>query len=139
MPRVKRLQAVISVRRDIDELFESFFGSDQSDAVFEPPVDVFVSDNKVHIMAEVPGVDAHDIHIRISARSVHLLGVKRVPDKVRRGVSFYESQIPYGGFEKRVVLPFPVDPDSVAVELKDGLLDIELGRAGSGARIIRVE
>jgi HSP20 family molecular chaperone IbpA len=62
-----------------------------------------------------------------------------MPSRVRRGVSFYESQIPYGGFEKRVNLPFPVNPDSFKVELKDGVLSLELDRAAIGARVVRID
>ena len=71
---------------------------------------------------------------------VQILGIKRPPQKVRRGVTFYESQIPYGGFEKRVSLPFPVNPDSIKVNIKDGVLSLELDRAvGSTVKVIRVE
>jgi HSP20 family protein len=120
-------------------MFERFFGSDESNAVWEPLIDLFVSENKVYLMAEVPGVVGSEVHVRVGARMVQILGIKRPPVKVRRGVSFYESQIPYGGFEKRVSLPFPVNPDSIKVEFKDGVLSLQLDRVGGGARIIRIE
>lgn len=139
MERFRRLSAIVSVSRDIDELFERFFGSDESNAVWEPLIDLFVSENKVYLMAEVPGVAGSEVHVRVGVRMVQILGIKRPPVKVRRGVSFYESQIPYGGFEKRVSLPFPVNPDSIKVEFKDGVLSLQLDRVGGGARIIRIE
>jgi HSP20 family protein len=139
MEKFRRLSAIVSVSRDIDELFERFFGSDDSNAVWEPLIDLFVSENKVFLMAEVPGVAGSEVHVRVGSRMVQILGIKRPPVKVRRGVSFYESQIPYGGFEKRVSLPFPVNPDSIKVEFKDGVLSLQLDRVGGGARIIRIE
>jgi HSP20 family protein len=139
MARLRRLSAIVSVSRDIDEMFERFFGVEESNAVWEPLVDMFVSEHKVHLLAEVPGVDASDIRIRVGTRIVQILGTKRMPSRVRRGVSFYESQIPYGGFEKRVNLPFPVNPDSFKVELKDGVLSLELDRAAIGARVVRID
>jgi len=111
----------------------------ESNAVWEPPVDLFVSEQKPYLMAEVPGVAGSEIHVRVGTRAVQVLGIKRPPDKVRRGVTFYESQIPYGGFEKRVSLPFPVKPDSIKVEFKNGVLSLELDRAGGGVRMIRIE
>ena len=119
-------------------MFERFFGAEESNAVWEPLVDLFVSEHKVHLMAEVPGVAGSEVHVRVGTRMVQILGIKRPPDKVRRGVSFYESQIPYGGFEKRVSLPFPVNPNSIKVEFNDGVLSLELDRVGGGARIIRI-
>jgi HSP20 family protein len=139
MDRVRRVSAIVSISRDIDELFERFFGVEESNAVWEPPVDLFVSEQKIYLMAEVPGVAASEIHVRVGTRAVQILGIKRPPDKVRRGMAFYESQIPYGGFEKRVSLPFPVDPDSIKVDFKNGVLSLELDRVGSGVRVIRIE
>ena len=140
MDRFRRIGALVSISHDIDELFEKFFGVGESNAVWEPPVDLFVSEHKVYLMAEVPGVPGAEVHVRVGARMVHILGIKRPPVKVRRGVTFYESQIPYGGFEKRVSLPFPVNPDSIKVSIKDGVLSLELDRTlGSTVKVIRVE
>lgn len=139
MDRFRRLSAIVSVSHDIDELFERFFGAEESNAVWEPLVDLFVSEHKVHLMAEVPGVAGSELHVRVGTRLVQILGIKRPPAKVQRGVSFYESQIPYGGFEKRVSLPFAVNPDSIKVEFKDGVLSLELDRVGGGRRVIRIE
>jgi len=140
MDRFRRLGAIVSISHDIDELFEKFFGVGESNAVWEPPVDLFVSEHKIYLVAEVPGVPVVEVHVRVGARMVQILGIKRPPQKVRRGVTFYESQIPYGGFEKRVSLPFAVNPDSIKVKIKDGVLSLELDRAGgSTVRVIRVE
>jgi HSP20 family protein len=140
MDRLRRFNAIVSVSHDIDELFERFFGVEESNAVWEPPLDLFVSEHKIYIMAEVPGVPGSEVHVRVGARMVQILGIKQPPEKVRRGVTFYESQIPYGGFEKRVSLPFTVEPDSIKVSIKDGVLSLELDRVGgSTVRVIRVE
>jgi HSP20 family protein len=140
MDRLSRFKAIVSVSHDIDELFERFFGAQESNAVWEPPVDMFVTERKVHLMAEVPGVAGSEVHVRVGTSMVQIVGNKRPPNQVRRGVTFYESQIPYGAFEKRVSLPFAVNPDSVKVSIKDGVLSLELDRAGgSTVKVIRVE
>ena len=139
MDRYRRVNAMVSISHDIDELFERFFGGQESNAVWEPPVDLFITERKIHLVAEVPGVTASEVHVRVGTRMVQLLGTKRPPEKVRRGVTFYESQIPYGAFEKRVSLPFPVNPDSAKVGVRDGVLSLELDRAGSTVKVIRVD
>jgi len=138
MDRLRRVGAIVSISPDIDELFERFFGPDEYNAVWEPPVDLFASEERVYLMAELPGVAGADINVRVGSRAVQIHGTKRPADRVRRGVSFYESQIPYGRFEKRVSLPYAVNPDSVKVEFKDGVLSLELDRVG-GPRVIHVE
>jgi HSP20 family protein len=138
MDRPRRVGAIVSISPDIDELFERFFGPEEYNAVWEPPVDLFASEARVYLMAELPGIAGADINVRVGSRAVQIHGTKRPPDKVRRGVSFYESQIPYGRFGKRVSLPYAVNPDSVKVEFKDGVLTLELDRVG-GPRVIHVE
>lgn len=138
MDRFRRVGAIVSISPDIDELFERFFGPDECNAVWEPPVDLFASEEKVYLVAELPGVAGVDTNVRVGSRSVRIHGTKRPPDRVRRGVSFYESQIPYGRFEKRVSLPYAVNPDGIKVEFRDGVLTLELDRVG-GPRVIHVE
>lgn len=138
MDRFRRVGGIVSISPDIDELFERFFGPEENNTVWEPPVDLFASEEKVYLMAELPGVVGADINVRIGSRAVQIHGTKRPPDKVRRGVSFYESQIPYGRFEKRVGLPYAVNPDNIKVEFRDGVLSLELDRVG-GPRVIQVE
>jgi len=139
MARYRRLQAVVSVGRDIDELFERFFGTERGEAVWQPLADLFVTEKKVHLLVEIPGVEVSDIRLTVGPTSVQITGRKRVPDVVKRGVSFYEAEIPYGEFDKRVRLPFPVNPESYKIEVENGVLSLVLDRAGTGVRVIEIE
>jgi HSP20 family molecular chaperone IbpA len=38
-----------------------------------------------------------------------------------------------------VSLPFPVNPDSIKVDFKNGVLSLELDRVGGSVRVIRIE
>ena len=134
-----RLRAIVYIAKEIDELFEQFFETAEMPPVWSPALDLFVSDSKVHLMFAVPGVRAEDMEVRIGPRSVVVRGTKAVPASVRQGVSFYESELPYGPFEKRVALPAPVLPQSYRVGFADGVLTLELERAATGVRMIRVE
>jgi HSP20 family protein len=132
------LRAIVSIVQEIDEAFERFFGSDEPAVLWSPPIDLFVSDRTVHLFVEIPGVAPRDLEIRVSPRTVVVRGLKPMPAQARRGVNFYECEILYGWFEKRVALPSPVNPDRFTIEMKDGILDMELERA-SITRVVRVE
>jgi HSP20 family protein len=134
-----RIRAIVSIAEEIDELFDRFFESDDLPPVWSPPVDLYLSDRKVHLRVELPGVSLRDVEVRIGPRSLLVRGEKPVPVKVRGGVSFYEAEIPYGPFEKRVVLPAVVKPEAHEVEMKDGVLSIEIERAGSVPRVVKIE
>ncbi|MEO0078323.1 MAG: Hsp20/alpha crystallin family protein [candidate division WOR-3 bacterium] len=139
MPRQTRLRAITVFGREIDELFEQFFGPDTSEAVWQPLVDLYVTQDKVYLLAEVPGVVESDIHIAVGAQSVLITGVKRVPEGARQGASFYESEIPYGTFEKRVALPVPTRPESLKAELVSGVIRLEIDRRHPKERVVRID
>lgn len=120
-------------------MFEQFFREDELPPLWDPPIDLFVSDDSVHITLELPGVPANNIELRIGPRMVVVRGSKPVPAAVRQGVSFYESEITYGPFEKRITLPTTVVPESNETSLRDGVLTIELARSAVRARVIKVE
>jgi HSP20 family protein len=137
--RYRQLRAVVSVGRELDELFDQFFGPDTSESVWQPLVDLYVTEDNVHLLAEVPGVKHEDIHITVGARLVLITGVKRVPEGARRGASFYESEIPYGRFDKRVALPVVVRPESFKAELVNGVIFLEIARSGGRGREIKID
>jgi HSP20 family protein len=139
MARRRTVHAVIAVSHGLDEVLDEFFGPDQTGAVWEPRIELFSDNVSVYILAELPGVTPDNLSLTVASRWVYMRGEKPVPEQVRRGVSFYEAEIPYGPFEKRVSLPFPVDTDSVAVDLTHGVLSIRLNRAGRLPRMVKVE
>jgi HSP20 family protein len=120
-------------------MFEQFFQSEELPPLWSPPIDLFVSDTQVHVTLELPGVPAAHLEVRIGPRTVLVRGRKPMPDSVRQGVSFYESEISYGPFEKRISLPATVLPESHEVSLKDGVLAITLARYGSRVKVIKVD
>lgn len=134
-----RLAAIVSLAHDFEELFDQFFDGDELPPVWSPPIDLFVSDRAVHLTIEIPGVNPAEMEIRIGPRLVVVRGNKPAPDGARRGVSFYESEIPCGPFEKRIALPVAVIPESYRVGLVSGVLSVELDRASAVPRVIRVE
>jgi HSP20 family molecular chaperone IbpA len=139
MDSAARLRAIVSLAHDLDEFFEQFMGGSELPPVWSPPVDLFLSDRRVHLTVEIPGVNPQDMEIRIGPRLLVVRGYKPAPADARHGVSFYESEIPYGPFEKRVALPVTVLPESYRVELASGVLAIELERASSVPRVVKIE
>ncbi len=123
----------------MDELFEQFFGPEETEAVWQPLVDLYVTEDKVCLLAEIPGVREEDVHITVGVESVLITGVKRVPEGTRQGASFYESEIHYGSFDKRVVLPVPVRPESIEAELVNGVIRLEIARRRPSARVVKID
>ena len=82
--------------------------------VREPIVDVLKEKDSVRVIAELPGVSKEYVKIKISEDILNL--------SAERGERKYA---------KEVLLPFPVKADPLEFSLKNGMLELKLGKKGS--------
>ncbi len=126
---------------DTDILFEEFMDLPFSllDVVWNPTTDLFVTKERIYLMIEIPGVRKDDLTIMAAPTWVYIRGIKQSPEAFKQGINFYKLEIPYGFFQKRVILPFRVDPKNLKISLKEGLLTLEFKRKEKGIEVIKVE
>lgn len=102
-----------------------------------PPVDLYETAASFVLTAEVPGLARDQIEIHVEESRIVIRGDRsggQVPcehyHRVERG---------HGRFSRAFTLPEPIDVDSVAADLKDGLLTVTIPKAGGrGSRRIDV-
>ena len=126
---------------DTDILFEEFMDIHFSvlDVVWAPATDLFVTAEQIYLMLEIPGVKKEDLTIMLAPTWVHISGTKQSPETFKQGVNFYKLEIPYGYFQKRVILPFRVEPKNLKIALNDGILTLEFKRKEKGVKVIKIE
>jgi HSP20 family protein len=73
-------------------------------ASWEPPVDVFESEQGLLIVVALPGVESQDIEIVSEPEMLRVAGVRRLP-AVAQGTAIQRLEIPQGRFERRIRLP----------------------------------
>lgn len=78
--------------------------SQQRRANWEPPVDMLETEDKVLILAALPGVDAAQVHAVIQDGVLVITGERVLPDELRTAV-IHRLELPQGWFERRVELP----------------------------------
>jgi HSP20 family molecular chaperone IbpA len=71
---------------------------------WEPPVDIFESNEGVTIFAALPGVDAADLTISLEPGLLVVAGLRRLPT-MARGMAIHRLEIPHGRFERRIPMP----------------------------------
>jgi len=102
--------------------------SQRTQAVWEPPVDVFEDDDEVVIVVALPGVPAERIQIAIEGGALVVRAESRLPfGGSRRAVRRLE--IPYGHFERRIPLP-QARLETGRRELAHGCLTLSLRKTG---------
>lgn len=70
---------------------------------WEPPVDVYETDEALWILAALPGVGADQVEVVIEADTLVIHGERRLPLESHEGL-FHRLEIPHGRFERRIVL-----------------------------------
>ena len=91
---------------------------------WEPPIDLFESNEGLTIFAALPGVDAADLTIALEPGLLVVAGLRRLP-AMTRGVAIRRLEIPHGRFERRIPMP----PGRWQVErsvLQNGCLSLTL-------------
>jgi HSP20 family protein len=73
-------------------------------AVWEPPADVFETDDEIWIVMALPGVSAEQVKLRVEGTTL-VVQSERVPAAVLEAVRVRRLEIPYGPFERRIELP----------------------------------
>ncbi len=91
---------------------------------WSPPIDIRVSNNRMRIFVEVPGVDASTLNLRIEGDRLIIEG-RKMPPKAKR-ILFTERE--YGDFFVMIKLNEDVSTDSVKAKLSHGVLEIEFKR-----------
>ena len=113
----------------LTERFGNFPGrlweSPASTTAWNPAVDIFENDNEVVVKAELPGMEAKDIDVKLENNVVTLRGERRF-EKEAKEENYHRVEREYGAFSRVFSLPVTVNPDKVTAEYKDGVLKIVL-------------
>ena len=119
------------VIEEAERMHRQFFrltASERTQAVWEPPVDVFEDERELIIVVALPGVTAERVKVTIEA---HVL-VVRAESPLRFAGSrraVRRLEIPYGYFERRIALP-DVRLENGTPELVDGCLILRMRKLG---------
>ena len=98
--------------------------SERTQAVWEPPVDVFEDEREVIVIVALPGVPADRIQVTTESGLLLIRAESPLPFAgTRRAVR--QLEIPYGYFERRIPLP-EARLEAGTRELADGCLILRL-------------
>jgi HSP20 family protein len=131
---------LFSTRREIDRVFDRFFGqADSMAGSWVPPVDVRETKDAIEVVAELPGMKPEEVEVNIENNVLTIGGEKKHEVSEGNGESEYHFvERRYGRFERSFTLPRTVDADQIGARFHDGLLTITLPKA-EAAKPRRVE
>jgi HSP20 family protein len=112
--------------RDIDRLFNSFFGpANGGQQRFVPALDLVEEGDHYVLRADLPGLAEEDVAIEIQDNTLTLSGERRQEERTdREGYSRLERS--YGQFSRSLTLPEGTNADAVSAAFDKGVLEIRI-------------
>jgi HSP20 family protein len=97
--------------------------SSQPDSPFE--TEVFNKDNQLFYRVALPGVDQKDIELSVENNVLRIKAERKQPFQVDEK-DWHAKSFLYGRFEHSYVLPKDANPEEVAADFKNGVLEIRV-------------
>jgi HSP20 family protein len=120
-------QQVEQLQNELSRLFNRFGDGGWARALAPayPATNVWEDGENLFIEAELPGVDAKNLEIHVSAGNQLTLKGERKQEIPEKGV-VHRQERGFGAFTRTLNLPFPVNADKVDARFENGVLLIKL-------------
>ena len=106
--------------REFDRLFEG-----RPANRWMPRIDVYDQENDLMVRTEVPGVDPESIEVTVEGGTLTIKGGRTFETEETKA-NYHRKEIFEGSFERSILLPDGVDPETVTATSKDGILEISI-------------
>lgn len=136
---VARTHPLMTLRDEVDRLFENFFPV--SGSAFEldpfrrlghafraagdivPEVDVRETDDRIEICAELPGMDEKDVEVKVRDGVLSIAGEKKAERKEEKA-DYHLSERSWGSFLREFRLPDAADVEGIDADFTKGVLTV---------------
>ena len=117
------------LQREMNSLFESHFENDEQATAptcdWRPPVDVYEDTERYVVVAELPGVEASKVDVKVEQNQLTIRGERKLPFEEHKD-KYLRVERCYGTFTRTFTLPESVDSTKIFAEYKNGLLNISV-------------
>jgi HSP20 family protein len=130
MIRRSYLNELERLQREMDRLFDVSLpvGRRARTRAF-PAINIWTNEDAgIFVTAELPGVPSDAIDISVTADLLEISGACQPQEEPESGTYHRQERI-YCDFNRKVQLPYTVDPDKVEATVQNGVLRITLPRA----------
>jgi len=112
--------------REVDRLFDAFFGGGEGGARrWVPPMDLVEAEDHFLLKADLPGLAEGDVDIEIQDNTLKISG-ERKAEHAESERGWYRIERSFGSFARTLSLPDGVEPDAVSAEFHNGVLEVRI-------------
>ncbi len=119
---------LMSLREDMDRLFNAFFGkpiTEETEGVWVPVIDIEEDNENFIVSAELPGLKKEEVKISVRGNLLTISG-ERKQEVETKNKTYHRVERMYGKFSRTITLPSDVDVNKIKAVYKDGVLHITL-------------
>lgn len=124
------------MQRDMDRLFNQFFGREAAAAdvttagEWMPLVESYMKGDALVLKCELPGVDPKDVDVTFD-ESANQLVIRGERKQEVRSEDYLYRELVYGKFERRYALPAGVKIDQMKARYTNGILEVTVPAAAA--------
>jgi HSP20 family protein len=139
--RFEPFRELDTLQREMNRLFDNFtppIERSSNGVAFMPAAEIYETPEAIHLKVEIPGLEAKDLDVQVTAEAVAVSGERRSETKTEeKGIT--RSEFRYGTFRRVIPLPTRIQNDQVEAEYKDGILQLNLPKAEAEKnRVVKV-
>ena len=132
-----RWEPLARMRSEIDRMLEEFWShpiganlTQRMQELSSPALELKDKKNEFELVAEMPGMKAEDIEIKLSHGILRIAGEKREEhEKKESGYVFSERR--YGQFERSIELPRGINAEKISAKMRDGILSVHIPKSAA--------
>jgi len=132
LPTISRDNFLAPFDKMFDNMFETNFpevaqtvGVNPFSNTAYPKVNVYEYDDKVGVVAEIPGIDKKNLDVEVEEGIMTIKGNKHGFDEDTEA-TVLRRELKHSAFERKFTLGESLDGDNIKANFKDGLLSIEI-------------
>ena len=112
--------------REVDRLFDAFFGQERDAARrWVPPMDLVEDKNDLVLRADLPGLSEDDVDIEVKDGVLTISGERKTEEK-KEEEGYYRVERAFGRFSRSLSLPDGIDPEQVKAKFDNGVLEVRI-------------
>ena len=111
--------------REIDRVFDAFFGQTDQGRRWVPPMDLVEAEDHFLLKADLPGLAEGDVNLEVQDGTLTISG-ERKAEHEQREKGWYRIERSFGSFSRSLTLPDGVDPDRIEAAFADGVLEVRI-------------
>jgi HSP20 family protein len=109
----------------LNDLFAGPFTGETAQVAWQPPVDIFESEDEIVIKMELPEVKKEDIQVSLDDQTLTISGERHLENEEKKD-GYHRIERTYGQFARSFTIPTNVNNEALRAECRDGVLKVHL-------------